>query len=88
MRVPVQISYIRRSMLSVRCSTFLRGFTLIELLVSMAITTVLMLALFSLVGQSTTSYTQTQRAVNTVSRRAPSSSFSTANFLLAFPPPG
>ncbi|QTN32985.1 prepilin-type N-terminal cleavage/methylation domain-containing protein [Akkermansiaceae bacterium] len=44
------------------------GFTLIELLVSMAITSVLMLALFSLVGQSTASYTQNQRAVNAVSQ--------------------
>lgn len=44
------------------------GFTMIELLVSMAITSVLMLVMFSLVGQSTDSYTQTQRAVNTLSQ--------------------
>lgn len=44
------------------------GFTMIELLVSMAITSVLMIALLSLVGQSTESYTQTQRAVNTLSQ--------------------
>ena len=41
---------------------------MIELLVSMAITAVLMLALFALVGQSTDSYTRTQRTVNTLSQ--------------------
>lgn len=41
---------------------------MVELLVSMAITSILMLALLSLVGQSTDSYTQTQRAVNTLSQ--------------------
>lgn len=44
------------------------GFTMAELLVSMAITSVLLLALLALVGQSTDSYTQTQRAVNTLSQ--------------------
>ncbi|MFK7851257.1 MAG: type II secretion system protein J [Akkermansiaceae bacterium] len=44
------------------------GFTLIEVLVAMAITSVIMIALFSLVGQSTDSYTRTQRAVNTISQ--------------------
>ena len=41
---------------------------MIELLVSMAITSVIMIVLFSLVGHSTDSYTQTQRAVNSVSQ--------------------
>jgi type II secretory pathway pseudopilin PulG len=41
---------------------------MIELLVGMAITSIIMLALFSLVGQSTDSYTRTQRAVNTISQ--------------------
>lgn len=41
---------------------------MVELLIAMAITSVIMLALFSLVGQSTDSYTRTQRAVNTVSQ--------------------
>ena len=41
---------------------------MIELLVAMAITSIIMVTLFSLVGQSTTSYTQTQRAVNAVSQ--------------------
>ena len=41
---------------------------MVELLISMAITSMIMLALFSLVGQSTDSYTRTQRAVNTVSQ--------------------
>lgn len=41
---------------------------MIELLVAMAITSILMVALLSLVGQSTDSYTQTQRAVNTISQ--------------------
>jgi hypothetical protein len=41
---------------------------MVELLIGMAITAVIMLALFSLVGQSTESYTRTQRAVNTVSQ--------------------
>lgn len=41
---------------------------MIELLVAMAITSVIMIALFSLVGQSTASYTQTQRAVNAISQ--------------------
>lgn len=41
---------------------------MIELLVAMAITSIIMVTLFSLVGQSTTSYTQTQRAVNSVSQ--------------------
>ena len=45
-----------------------RGFSMVELLIAMAITSVIMLALFSLVGQSTDSYTRTQRAVNTVSQ--------------------
>ena len=41
---------------------------MIELLVAMAITSIIMVTLFSLVGQSTASYTQTQRAVNAVSQ--------------------
>ena len=41
---------------------------MVELLIAMAITSMIMLALFSLVGQSTDSYTRTQRAVNTVSQ--------------------
>ncbi|MBC7980727.1 MAG: hypothetical protein H7Y36_09220 [Armatimonadetes bacterium] len=41
---------------------------MVELLVSMAITSMIMLALLALVGQSSTSYTQTQRAVNTLSQ--------------------
>lgn len=41
---------------------------MLELLIAMAITSILMLALFSLVGQSTDSYTRTQRAVNTLSQ--------------------
>jgi type II secretory pathway pseudopilin PulG len=41
---------------------------MVELLVAMAITSVLMVVLFSLVGQSTAGYTQTQRAVNTISQ--------------------
>jgi type II secretory pathway pseudopilin PulG len=41
---------------------------MIELLIAMAITSIIMLALFSLVGQSTDSYTRTQRAVNTLSQ--------------------
>jgi type II secretory pathway pseudopilin PulG len=41
---------------------------MIELLVGMAITSILMVALFALVGQSTDSYTRTQRAVNTISQ--------------------
>lgn len=44
------------------------GFSLVEVLVAMAITSIIMVALFSLVGQSTASYTQTQRAVNTLSQ--------------------
>ena len=68
MKASVLSSSIRRSMLSVRCSMFARGFTMIELLVAMAITSILMIALFSLVGQSTASFTQTQRAVNTLSQ--------------------
>lgn len=41
---------------------------MVELLIAMAITSILMLALFTLVGQSTDSYTRTQRAVNTISQ--------------------
>lgn len=41
---------------------------MVELLIAMAITSIIMLALFSLVGQSTDSYTRTQRAVNTISQ--------------------
>lgn len=41
---------------------------MIELLVGMAITSIIMVALFSLVGQSAESYTRTQRAVNTISQ--------------------
>jgi type II secretory pathway pseudopilin PulG len=41
---------------------------MVELLIAMAITSLIMLALFSLVSQSTESYTRTQRAVNTVSQ--------------------
>lgn len=55
-------------MLGVQRSMFARAFTMIELLVSMAITSILMLALFSLVGQSTAGYTRSQRAVNTLSQ--------------------
>lgn len=45
-----------------------KAFSMIELLVSMTITSIIMVTLFSLVGQSTESYTQTQRAVNAVSQ--------------------
>jgi prepilin-type N-terminal cleavage/methylation domain-containing protein len=45
-----------------------RGFTMIELLVAMTITSVIMVVLFSLVGQSSAGFTQTQRAVNTISQ--------------------
>lgn len=55
-------------MLSVGSWMFTRGFTMIELLVAMAITSIIMVTLFSLVGQTTSSYTQTQRAVNAVSQ--------------------
>lgn len=41
---------------------------MIELLVAMAITSIIMVTLLSLVGQSTASYTQTQRAVNAISQ--------------------
>lgn len=41
---------------------------MVELLVAMAITSAIMLALFSLVGESTASYTRTQRAVNSLSQ--------------------
>jgi type II secretory pathway pseudopilin PulG len=41
---------------------------MVELLISMAISTIILMALFSLVGQSTDSYTRTQRAVNTISQ--------------------
>ena len=41
---------------------------MVELLIAMAITSIIMLALFSLVGQSTDSYTRTVRAVNTISQ--------------------
>lgn len=44
------------------------GFSLVEVLVAMAITSMIMVALFTLVGQSTSSYTQTQRAVNALSQ--------------------
>lgn len=44
------------------------GFTLVELLVSMAITSVLMVALLSFVGTFSESYTQTQRSLNTLSQ--------------------
>lgn len=70
MKDPRQISSIRRSILEVRCSMFpkAKAFLLIELLVAMAITSIIMVTLFSLLGQSTTNYTQTQRAVNAVSQ--------------------
>jgi len=41
---------------------------MVELLVAMSITSVIMVVLFSLVGQSTAGFTQTQRAVNTISQ--------------------
>lgn len=41
---------------------------MVELLVAMAIVSVIMLALFTLVGATTDSYTRTQRAVNTISQ--------------------
>ncbi|MGJ8643675.1 MAG: PulJ/GspJ family protein [Luteolibacter sp.] len=44
------------------------GFTLIELLVAMGITSVLMVALLSIIGTSTESYTQTQRSLNSISQ--------------------
>lgn len=46
----------------------LRAFTLIELLVSMAITTVLILMLLSLISASTESYTRTLKSINAVSQ--------------------
>ena len=44
------------------------GFTIIELLVAMAITSVLIVALLSLVGNTTEGYIRTQRAVNNISQ--------------------
>lgn len=44
------------------------GFTLIELLVSMGISSILMVALLSLVGTFTDNYTQTQRSLNSISQ--------------------
>lgn len=44
------------------------GLSIVELLVAMAITSLIMLALFSLVGTTSDSYTRTQRAVNTISQ--------------------
>jgi len=44
------------------------GFTMIELLVAMAITSVITIALLSLVGNTTEGYTRTQRAVNSLSQ--------------------
>ena len=41
---------------------------MVELLVAMAITSVIMFALFAIVGQSTESHTRTQRAVNALSQ--------------------
>ena len=49
-------------------STLQKAFSLAELLVAMGITSLLMLTLFTLVGQSTTTYTHTQRAINSVSQ--------------------
>ena len=43
-----------------------RGFSLVELLTAMAITSILMLALFSIVGQSSTNYRISQRKVTTL----------------------
>lgn len=71
MKIPFQISSIRlvrHSLGDGGRSMFARGFSMIELLVAMAITSIIMVTLFSLVGQTTTSYTQTQRAVNAVSQ--------------------
>jgi prepilin-type N-terminal cleavage/methylation domain-containing protein len=45
----------------------LGGFSLIELLTAMTITSILMLGLFSLVGQSSTNYRLSQRKVTTLS---------------------
>ena len=47
---------------------FKTGFTMVELLVSMAITSIIMVTLLSLIGQSTDTYTNTQRAVNSLSQ--------------------
>jgi prepilin-type N-terminal cleavage/methylation domain-containing protein len=44
-----------------------RGFTVVELLIAMAITSILMIVLLSIVGQSTNTNQRTQRAVNGVS---------------------
>lgn len=44
------------------------GFTLVELLVAMSITSVITIALLSLVGNTTDSYTRTHRAVNSLSQ--------------------
>lgn len=70
MKAPPKTSSLQRSKLDVGRWTFpqAKGFTLIELLVAMAITSIIMVTLFSLVGQTTSSYTQTQRAVNAVSQ--------------------
>lgn len=44
------------------------GFTLIELLVAMGVSSILMVALLSLVGMFTDNYTQTQRSLNSISQ--------------------
>lgn len=43
-----------------------RGFTVVELMTAMVVTSMLMIALFSLVGQSSTNYRLSQRKVNTL----------------------
>lgn len=45
-----------------------RGYSIVELLVAMAITSFMILVLMSLVGQSTSLYDRTQRAVNSLSQ--------------------
>ena len=46
-----------------RCA---QGFSIVELLTAVAITTMMMVALFSIVGQSSTNYRLSQRKVNTL----------------------
>ena len=52
--------------MSVRPLRAAGGFSLVELLTAMAVTSMLMMALFSMVGQSSTNYRISQRKVTTL----------------------
>lgn len=62
----MKLALHRSNLMTPRRLRIAKGFSLVELLTAMAVTSMMMVALFSLVGQSSLNYRLSQRKVNTL----------------------